>query len=145
MDATPHLHTYRCSLCLSTLTTSVRDSGRKCILCFRFMHYEFSVPVQTDEEWTIYRKGEVFSGGEASKVAELWTCVRCGGGFAGADRPRYRPDGRCCVACVKAEVPPLVVYHTAEQIQAEREQWDSDRRRDEERLAAAYRAAEASK
>lgn len=46
-----HLHTYQCSFCRSTATTSVKSSGLvKCRLCFRLMAFLFSVPIETDEQ-----------------------------------------------------------------------------------------------
>lgn len=140
--ATPYLHTYRCSHCRSTLTTSARDRHRKCILCLRLMRYEFSVPVQTEDEWAIYRKGEVFNGGDASQVAEPWTCVRCGGEFSGADRPKYRVDGKACRECVAAERPQSWPLQTEEQIRLDRARRDARELENQARLEAAYRAAE---
>ena len=135
-----YLHFYRCSLCRSTLQTSYKGEDRhECIVCGRFMRYEGSQPVTTAAEQAIYDQGVVYNGGPQTTPVHPWTCVRCGRESA-EDRPKYRPDGRCCRACVAAEASPSLA--TAEQVRLARIRRDLIAQEDEDRQEAAYRRAE---
>ena len=48
----PEVHTYRCSFCGTTATSTIRitQPPLKCVLCLRFMAFKYSSPV-TQAEW----------------------------------------------------------------------------------------------
>lgn len=124
----PKLFYFQCSLCKTVASSPVFASTYKCGVCLRWMGFLYSTAAVTDEQMALVRRGLVMY--PHTPEPQPWRCVRCGVEFQDI-RPRYRVDGKCCTECVTAEVMPKVERRS-------RETADED----QERLEAAYRAAE---
>jgi hypothetical protein len=126
---TPSLFYFQCSQCKTVATSPVFSPRYECVACRRWLKFLYRTPVHTPEQRELHARGVVYN---PHRVApQPWTCVRCGTECRDL-RPTYRVDGKCCRDCVQAEVPPDRI----ELASVERA------REDQERLEAAYRAAE---
>lgn len=97
------LHYFACSLCKTVMATVLKSRYRNCNGCFRWMKFQFTVPIETDEQRAIAARGTVFN--PHPQPIEPWVCHRCGKTFT-VESYRYRLDGKVCLPCAKAEEGP---------------------------------------
>lgn len=136
MTQPQQLFTYQCSLCKTLMVSVIKVRYRPCNGCLRWMKFLYAEPITTDKQREIAAKGTVYN---PYLEPTPWDCVRCGVTFTDI-QPRYRPDGKCCRACVASEgVPPLA---TVEEMLAADDRINQLIRDDQERHERAYQEAE---
>lgn len=134
------LHSYQCGLCKTWMTTTVKARYWECNSCDRrWMKFQYSTPITTDEHRQIAAKGTHW--GPWKPQTPTWTCHRCGEAFT-SRAFRWRVDGQVCIPCAKAEEGPPKPLLTKAQAEAERARYEALIADDIDRQEAAYQAAE---
>lgn len=137
---TPALHYFRCNRVCKGVTVVAFFPGNyyRCG-CGSQAVYQFSVPVETDEQKAIHAKGVVLNPYRLPPVP--WSCVRCGDEKTG-NMPIYRADGKVCKACYDVEMEPEIEASRVHYAEYMKRKAELEAAKDAERAAFLRRLAE---